>query len=76
MLPKHAVAYDAIYAPPESVFLRHCRMTGHRTANGQGMNIAQAVEAFDLICRRELQRRGAAIPSARRRVLEAMSRAW
>lgn len=75
-LPKNAVAYDAIYAPPETVFLRHCRMTGHRTANGQGMNIAQAVEAFPIICGALLRRGGLDARVIRQRVAAAMARAW
>lgn len=75
-LPKDAVAYDAIYAPPETVFLRHCRETGHRTANGRGMNIAQAVEAFEIICGVLLRRRGRGAQAVRRRVAAAMTAAW
>ena len=71
------VAYDLIYAPLETVFLRHCRMTGHRTANGKGMNIAQAVDAFcDKVCRGLLREHGHDTPEARQRAAEIMTRVW
>ena len=76
-LPPHAVAYDLIYSPLETVFLRHCRLAGHRTANGKGMNIAQAVEAFcDRVCPGYLAEAGLAGAEGRRRVVEAMASVW
>ena len=38
--------FDAIYAPQETVFLRHGRLSGHRTLNGKGMNVCQAADGF------------------------------
>jgi len=45
-IPLHVGFYDMIYFPAETVFLRHGRLSGHRTLNGQGMIVAQAAEAF------------------------------
>src|SRR5258706_2111964 len=42
-VPQSTVFYDLVYHPAESVFLRHGRLTGHRTQNGRGMIVAQAV---------------------------------
>jgi shikimate 5-dehydrogenase len=71
-----AVAYDLIYAPLETVFLRHCRLTGHRTANGKDMNIAQAVDAFDKVCRAYLRAQGLHNAQTHHDVVQAMRRAW
>ena len=68
--------FDLIYAPPETMMLRHARWSGHPTLNGQGMILFQAVAAFcDHIARPQLI--GAdRDPSLRRTVLEAMAAAW
>ena len=76
-IPLKAGFYDLIYHPEETVFLGHGRMTGHRTLNGKGMIVAQAVEAFfNQICREQLQRARLHTPETRRRLLEIMARAW
>lgn len=76
-LPPSAVVYDLIYAPLETVFLRHCRLTGHRTANGKGMNIAQAVDALvDKVCRSYLDGLGLDRTERQRRVVEVMFEVW
>ena len=76
-LPRGAVVYDMIYAPLETVMLRHARDAGLRVANGRWMNIAQAVEAFVRhVCGPILQARGVDARSARRRVERVMARAW
>ncbi len=48
---------DLVYAPSETVALKHVRWTGHRGANGSRMLLLQAVEAFLLLSRPLLQHR-------------------
>ncbi len=67
-LRPEAVVLDLIYAPPESVLLKHARWTGHAVANGEGVLIAQAVEALLRMCAPLL----AAQPDARELVRRAM----
>lgn len=68
---------DLIYFPPETVFLRHGRLSGHRTLNGKGMIIAQAVEAFcHGICKDYLTSLGLYNTETCRRVAEVMYEAW
>jgi len=43
-----AVAYDMVYNPPESSFLRQARARGLRAANGLGMLVHQGAAAFAL----------------------------
>lgn len=68
---------DLIYFPAETVFLRHGRLSGHRTLNGKGMIVAQAVEAFcRRICRDHLESLGLNNPQTRRQIAEIMYAAW
>jgi len=76
-IPKACGFYDLIYFPEETIFLRHGRLTGHKTQNGKGMIICQAAIAFyTLICRQELQSRNIDNPDTYRRILDIMYRAW
>ena len=76
-IPKTTAFYDLIYFPEETVFLRHARMTGHKTMNGKAMIVCQAARAlFDHICRQELAARGLNSPDVYDRILAAMHRAW
>lgn len=76
-VPASTSVYDLIYAPVESVSLRHMRYSGHAVANGKGMNIAQAVDAFcDRVCASFLREAGFDAAAARRRVTQEMSRVW
>jgi shikimate dehydrogenase len=76
-LPPGIIFYDLIYHPAETVFLRHGRVSGHRTLNGRGMIIAQAAEGFfNHICRRQLEEGGLHTAATRSRVLEVMTEAW
>jgi len=76
-IPKSVRFYDLVYFPEETVFLRHARLTGHRTMNGKAMIINQAVIAFcKRICRADLQARGIDNPGTCKQILEAMYRAW
>ena len=76
-IPSHVVFCDLIYAPPETVFLRHGRYSGHRTLNGKNMIIAQAAEAFfHRIGRPTLERSGRYTPETYQRVLDVMFAAW
>jgi shikimate dehydrogenase len=75
--PKNVRFYDLIYFPEETVFLRHGKLTGHRTMNGKGMLINQAAIGFcKRICRAEIQARKLDEPETYQRVLEAMYGAW
>jgi shikimate dehydrogenase len=47
-LPGDAVALDAVYAPPETPFLRAARARGLRCSNGLGMLARQGALAFEL----------------------------
>jgi len=76
-VPQECGFYDLIYHPEETVFLRHGRLTGHRTMNGKAMIVHQAVIAFcQRICRTELQARGMDTSEAYQRILEIMYQAW
>jgi shikimate 5-dehydrogenase len=76
-MPAEAVFYDLVYHPEETVFLRHARETGHRAVNGQGMIVAQAVEAFfNHISQRELEAQQMHTSATRRRLHDIMARAW
>ncbi|MGH7817888.1 MAG: shikimate dehydrogenase family protein, partial [Candidatus Binatia bacterium] len=76
-IPKDTRFYDLIYAPEETVFLRHGRLTGHRTMNGKNMIVCQAVIAF---CRRICQRQLAELTKDNeetfREIARVMYRAW
>jgi len=76
-LPRRTVCYDIIYAPLESVFLQHARWSGHRTLNGKGMNVAQAVAAFtEYVCRDWLIAEGWNETDMIQRVRQAMLGEW
>jgi shikimate dehydrogenase len=74
-VPQETAFYDVIYFPLETVFLQHARLSGHKTLNGRGMIIAQAVEAFFKICAPLLEGRGEE-QADRRTITEIMQRAW
>ncbi len=63
---------DVIYAPPETVLLKHARWTGHQTANGLAVLVGQAVEAFLRICQPLLLQGAEAV---RAKVTQAMTEA-
>jgi shikimate dehydrogenase len=46
-LPKSALVTDVIYIPLETPLLQAARLRGHRTVNGLGMLLNQAVPAFE-----------------------------
>jgi shikimate dehydrogenase len=76
-LPAHAVVFDMVYAPAETVMLRHARDAGLRAANGREMNIHQAaIACVDHICRDALATAGWSPVPARAAVVRIMSRAW
>jgi shikimate dehydrogenase len=76
-MPGAAVAYDLVYAPLETVFLTQARLSGHRTANGKGMNVAQAVDAlFGRVCRGWFQTQGLATDETHRRIVQTMCEVW
>jgi len=76
-IPSSVAVYDLIYSPLETVLLRHCRLTGHRTANGKAMNIAQAVDAFfNKVCRPYLREAGLDTPETYSRVIRTMTQVW
>lgn len=68
---------DLIYHPEETVFLRHGRLSGHRTLNGKGMLIAQAAHAFfHMICRLYLDKLGLYHSETYRRIFKVMFEIW
>jgi shikimate dehydrogenase len=76
-IPAHVACYDLVYSPEETVFLRHARLTGHKTMNGKAMIIRQAALAlFNHICRRRLEEAGSRQAETYGRIIEAMYRAW
>lgn len=76
-LPRSTMCYDIIYAPVESVFLRHARWSGHQTLNGKAMNVMQAAEAFTrYVCRDWLASRGMEDDGVMRTVAQVMAEAW
>ncbi len=76
-IPAQTRFYDLIYHPEETVFLRHGRMTGHKTMNGKNMIVRQAVIAFcTRICRPQLAARGLDNQSVFHEIAEVMYRAW
>jgi shikimate dehydrogenase len=76
-IPKDVAFYDLIYFPEETVFLRHARITGHKTMNGKPMIICQAARGlFDHICKAELESRGLNTHETYDQITETMYRAW
>lgn len=76
-IPAETGFCDLVYFPAETVFLRHGRLTGHRTMNGQGMIVAQAVEGlFHKVCRDTFQKLGIYKDETYRRLFEVMYDAW
>lgn len=74
---RETVVFDIVYSPLETTLLRQARLTGHRTLNGKGMNVAQAADAFfNRVMRADLDRRGLHNPATYRRILEVMSSVW
>lgn len=72
-VPLHVGFCDLIYFPTETVFLRHGRLSGHRTRNGKGMNVAQAVDAFfHKVCREHLKKLGRYNPRTYQRIFKVM----
>jgi hypothetical protein len=68
---------DLIYSPEETVFLRHGRLSGHRTLNGRGMLVNQAADAFfHKVCRAYIEKLGIYNPDTYNRVVRAMHDAW
>ena len=71
------VFVDVVYDPPETALLRQARLAGHRTLNGNGMLVMQAVEAMvRRIMRGHLLDAGHDLDAAYSRALEAMAAAW
>lgn len=72
-----AAFVDLIYAPEETVLLRHARLGGHPTLNGRGMLIMQAVEGFALMTSgRGLLPAGEPSAALRQRLAVVMAEAW
>ncbi|MDQ3069599.1 MAG: hypothetical protein M3R55_07720 [Acidobacteriota bacterium] len=75
--PADLAVFDVIFAPLETVLLRHARLSGHRTLNGKGMNIAQAADGFiNRVCATLLRSRGLTGDSAHQQIVESISSAW
>lgn len=72
-----AVLLDMIYAPPETVTLRHAREAQRRAVNGRWMMIVQAAEACVAhICAQAIARQGMDREAARSEIIQAMAGAW
>ena len=77
LIPQTTPFYDLIYHPEETPFLRHGRLTGHRTMNGKSMIVCQAVVAFGKhICARQLAALGKSYAKTSEEIAEIMYRAW
>jgi shikimate dehydrogenase len=76
-VPAETAFYDLIYHPEETVFLRHARITGHRTMNGKAMIVNQAALAFcNHVCRAALDHRGRDRSHILDRLIDIMYSAW
>jgi len=76
-LQRHAVVVDMVYAPAETVLLRHARAAGHRATNGRRMLIGQAAEALVRhVCARALAQIGSDHADVRGTVRRAMAAAY
>lgn len=77
LLPRGAAVFDMVYAPAESVLLRHAREAGLRGSGGRWMMIAQAAEALvGHIGARVLAPRGSDRETLRSQVVQVMAAAW
>ena len=75
--PTQVVFFDIIFAPLETTLLRQARLTGHRTLNGKGMNVAQAVDGFfNRVCRRLLEQRNVWHRETYQKILSTMYAVW
>jgi shikimate dehydrogenase len=68
-LPREAAAYDLVYNPPDTEFLRAAREAGLKASGGLGMLVGQAAYAFELFCGMKAPR--AAMEEAARAALAA-----
>lgn len=76
-IPQKVCFYDLIYFPEQTVFLRHAKMTGHRTQNGKGMIVCQAAIAFcKHLCAEQIRSRGLDERKAYSGVRAAMYGTW
>ena len=76
-IPPDTRFYDLIYHPPETVFLRQGRSTGHRIMNGRSMIVRQAVLAFcKRVCLSQLSEMGKNNDQIFQEVAEVMFGAW
>ena len=48
LIPSRALAYDVVYAPPDTPFLREAEAAGGRSASGLSMLVYQGVIGFEL----------------------------
>ncbi|MGE3273261.1 MAG: shikimate dehydrogenase [Chloroflexota bacterium] len=74
--PRGTRFFDLVYAPAETMMLRHARWAGHSGLNGQGMIVFQAAAAFvDHIAQPLLEVHGFDA-TIRERVVEVMALNW
>ena len=71
LLPRDAAAYDLVYNPADTDFLRAARSAGLKSSGGLGMLVGQAAYAFELFCGVKPPR--AAMDEAARAALAARS---
>ena len=55
-LPREALVVDLIYAPAQTELLRQADLRGHRTANGMGLLVHQAVLALEHFTQTKIDR--------------------
>lgn len=58
VLPDFEYAFDLIYDPPKTPFLRRCEASGAKVANGRDMLVYQAIEGDKILFGRELDTDG------------------
>jgi shikimate dehydrogenase len=75
-VPRHAAFFDLVYAPAETMMLRHARWAGRRSLNGQGMIVFQAAAAFVHHIARPLLDAAGYDSSIHVRVVETMAHNW
>ncbi len=76
-IPAKTVFIDLVYAPLETKMLTHARLSGHRTLNGKGMNIAQACDGFvNRVMRDRLLAQGGDLQQIYGKVFETMAKVW
>lgn len=76
-VPSSVRILDIVYSPCETTLLRHARWSGHRAANGKGMNVCQAADAmFHWVFKSHFESMGQHTPAQYRAIVDQMARVW